>query len=193
MNGSIQTTSAVILAGGASSRMGRCKAELDFHGETLLSHTINKLRSLGLRDIVISGARTDAESVRTVPDIYPGRGPLGGIHAALLAIQNPAAMVLAVDTPLLPVSLLRELIEAHRGGITLLTHGELIEPLIGIYDRAVARDCEALLRGDSSSLRRLIGSLGYTAYPFNGDAAVLSNCNTPEEYLRALRYSEQNQ
>ena len=192
MNGSIQTASAIVLAGGASSRMGRNKAELDFHGETFLAHTVRKLRALGISDIVVSGLQTDLDGVRCVADLYPGRGPLGGIHAGLHAVKNQAALVLAVDTPLLPASLLGELLAVHRGGITLVTCGDQIEPLIGVYDRALARDCEALLQGDNSSLRRLISRRGYAAHPFDGDPAVLSNCNTPEEYLRALKYSEES-
>ena len=60
--------SAVILAGGRSSRMGRSKAELPFGGGTFLSCQADKLRALGIRDIVVSGYPAPPEGVRCVGD-----------------------------------------------------------------------------------------------------------------------------
>ena len=123
--------SAIILAGGFSSRMWREKAELDFHGVTFLRHQVFKLQSLGIKDIVVSGYENAPEGCRFVPDVYPHRGPISGIHAGLLAIKEDRALVLAVDTPLVPERLLQGLIGRHRAGITLVTCQGEIEPLIG--------------------------------------------------------------
>ena len=47
--------SAVILSGGKSSRMGSCKAELPWGEKTLVEHQADKIMSLGIGDIMVSG------------------------------------------------------------------------------------------------------------------------------------------
>ena len=182
----MKPVSAILLAGGYSSRMGKDKAELDFRGHTLLEHQAEKLRSLGITDILISGYENARGGTRFVPDVYPHRGPMSGIHAGLCAAQNDHALVLAVDTPLVPKALLLELIEAHRSGITLAEAEGRIEPLIGVYDKALSRACRQLLQGDSVSLHRLFEKADVHALGYQGDPRLLVNCNTPEEYRLAL-------
>ena len=112
--------SAILLAGGQSTRMGRDKAALDFHGESLLRHQAEKLRRLGIEDLVIAGGKASLPGVRTVQDRFPGHGPLGGLHAGLEQIENPSALVLPVDTPLVPEVLLLELLESGRCSVRRL-------------------------------------------------------------------------
>ena len=179
--------SAVILAGGYSSRMGRSKAELLYRGKSFLQHQTDKLFSLGIRDIVVSGWPESPPGTRFVPDVYPHRGPLSGVHAGLLAVQNHAALILPVDTPLVPAAFLQELIAAHRGGITLAALQGEPEPLIGVYDSTLSRDCELLLRSSGSSMRRLFRRVPVRTLEFSGDPSLLLNCNTPEEYETILQ------
>ena len=178
--------SAIILAGGHSSRMGQNKAALDFHGVSFLQHQVNKLRALGIEDIVVAGTPTAMEGARAVMDIYPHRGPLSGIHAGLLAAKEPRALVLAVDTPLVPESLLEELIRRHGKGITVVSWGGELEPLIGVYDQSLLPECEKLLCGSGTSLRKLFGKVGVTTVEYTGDQKLLMNCNTPEEYQKII-------
>ena len=178
----MRSVSAIILAGGYSSRMGKNKAKLDFHGVSLLRHQVDKARALGIEDIVIAGNVQPIAGTRAVTDIYPHRGPLSGIHAGLLAIQGSRALVLAVDTPLVPEETLLELMDKHSGGISVLSHRGEIEPLIGVYDKALFKACEDILQGENSSLRRLFQAVGVSTVEYTGDPALLINCNTPEEY-----------
>ena len=172
--------SAAVLAGGYSTRMGQDKAALPFAGGTLLTHQVRKLRALGIGDVLISGAEPG------VPDVYPHRGPLSGIHACLLAAKHDAVLFLSVDIPLVPETALLSLIEAHTGGVTLLEYEGEIEPLIGIYDRALAEDCEAILKTERTSVRRLLDRVTVRTVPYTGDPALLLNCNTPENYQALL-------
>ena len=155
--------------------MGRPKAGLPFRGGTLLSWQVEKLRGLGLRDIVIAGCGGAAEGVRAVGDVFPGRGPLSGIHAGLCAIACEQALVLAVDTPLIPGAFLCELIERHRGGVTAASVNGRPEPLIGVYSRSLLPLCEELLRDAEAAL-----------VEFDGDPELRAGCNTPEEYEKLL-------
>ncbi|MBR2894704.1 MAG: molybdenum cofactor guanylyltransferase, partial [Oscillospiraceae bacterium] len=141
--------SGVILAGGMSRRMGKNKAELSLMGETLLERQVKKLRALGIQDILISGSDDqDLPGVRKVCDVYPKRGPLGGLHAALQAAKHPCCVVLSVDVPLIPVNALVHLQRSHTSGVTVLRCGAEEEPLIGIYDRDVSHAIESLIAED---------------------------------------------
>lgn len=182
--------SAVILAGGRSSRMGTNKAELLWNGSTLIEHQVKKVRSLGIDDVILSGYPKSVGGTRSAADVFPGKGPLAGIHAGLLAAKNPHCLVLSVDVPLVPEETLSSLIRAHLAGqspITVLAHGALTEPLIGVYERTLIPDAERILLSSGTSVRVLFERAGVFACPYAGDEALLFNCNTPEEYRSLLR------
>lgn len=180
----------MILAGGLSSRMGRSKAELKWQGTTMLEHQVRKLRSLGIEDIVVSGYPGPVEGTRFAPDKILLKGPLGGIHAGLCAAKEPHCLVMSVDTPLVPEKTLAELIRAHLIGsasITLLTHGEKIEPLMGVYERRLAKAAEEILHTENTSVRVLLRRVGFSRFEYTGDEALLCDCNTEAEYEAALQ------
>ena len=90
--------------------MGSDKALVLLRGRPLLQHAIDRVADLGL-PVVIAGARSELSGYAPViPDHQAERGPLGGICSALYQAQGNLALFLAVDSPLLPASLLRYLI-----------------------------------------------------------------------------------
>ncbi len=182
--------SAAVLAGGLSIRMGQDKAALPFAGGTLLGFQAGKLRSLGIEDIMISGCGQAVPGTRFVPDVYPHRGPLSGIHACLAAASGDAVLILGVDTPLIPLRALQALLSAHESGVTLLRHGDRTEPLCGVYDRALAPLCGEILRGEGTGVWQLLNRTAVKTLPFDGDESLFLNGNTPEEYERLLRFWE---
>ena len=187
-----EKVSAIILAGGMSTRMGKCKAELEWNGGSLIEHQVNKLRSLGIDDIVISGYPKPPEGTRFAADKYLLKGPLGGIHAGLLAAENAHCLVISVDTPLVPAETLSELIQAHLDGsanITVLSHGDKIEPLIAVYERWLSGIAEQILQSDNTSVRVLFRRAGISRFEYEGDEMLLCDCNTPEEFLGASRHN----
>ena len=187
-----ERVSAIILAGGLSSRMGICKAELLWDGKTLIEHQVSKLRSLGITDIIISGYPKPVEGTRFAADKYLLKGPLGGIHAGLLAAENAHCLVLSVDTPLVPAETLSAMINAHisnSGNITVLSHGDEIEPLMAVYERWLSGVAEQILQSDSTSVRVLFKRAGYSRFEYCGDEKLLWDCNTPEEFDAAQTFS----
>lgn len=93
--------SAIILAGGRSSRMGQDKALLQLAGQSQLTRTVALAKACGCDQILISRNQPGF-----IYDLYPDAGPLAGIQAALLQVQAPTCLILAVDTPLLDADLL---------------------------------------------------------------------------------------
>ena len=167
--------------------MGRDKAALPFQGATLLEWQIQKLRGMGIRDIMLSGSGKDIKDIRVVPDEFPDRGPLGGLHACMKAARTPDCLALSVDMPLVPPRALTELVRAHReqgAAVTLLRHGDKREPLIGVYQSGLYHIAEPLLQGRNTAVRRLLDETGFQLLDWSGDEELFLNCNTPEDYAR---------
>lgn len=185
--------SAILLAGGKSSRMGRDKAALSFRGVTLLDWQVQKLQSLGIEDIMLSGSCREMAGLRVIPDEFPERGPLSGLHACMKQALCPDCLVLSVDVPLVPPQALTELVRIHREGkaaATLLRHGEKWEPLIGVYRSGLYRAAEPILQGQNTAVRRLLDETGFQLVDWPGDEERFLNCNTPEDYDRLCRFSD---
>lgn len=176
--------SAVILSGGKSSRMGSCKAELPWGGKTLVEHQADRIMALGISDIMVSGYSRPVTGTRYVPDIYPEKGPLGGIHACLCAAKKAACFVISVDAPLFAPDEMKMLMEAHLAGdspITVAGHFGTLEPLIGVYDSSLSDAAEEILQGTNTSVKRLLDQTGFAVCEFSDENSV-RNCNTPDEY-----------
>src|SRR5579875_2744787 len=124
----------VVLAGGASRRMGRDKALLrHIDGATLLERAVAALREAGLAEVAVSvssTSRADAlraaipvlHSVPLVVDLVPNCGPLGGLHAALCAYPGRSVVLVACDMPHLDPTALRVLVTAGDGVDVAVPH-----------------------------------------------------------------------
>ena len=191
----MEDITGIVLAGGTSSRMGDNKAELPFGETTMLDHQVEKLKKLGLSDIIISGpAELRSEGARIVPDTFTDGGPMGGLAAALSAARNPLCLVVPVDAPLIPLRTLEQLIAAARQScrrIILLEDERGIEPLIGIYQSGLAEMAAEYLKKGLRSVRALANDAGYECVRYDEDLNYLINCNTKEEYQAALEMNEQ--
>src|ERR1700704_2130475 len=95
-------TSAVLLAGGESRRMGRDKATLEWRGRPLWEWQMEKLRALKPEEIFLS-ARADVSwrptDVKLIVDLPPSRGPLSGLALAVASTRTSHLLALAIDMP----------------------------------------------------------------------------------------------
>ncbi len=185
--------SAVLLAGGRSSRMGRDKAEMVLpDGRPLWRRQLDDvLRPLGPAEIFLSGpprAGLPAD-VCALPDAMPGLGPLAGIAAALGAAGSPLVVVLAVDLPAMTAGFFRERLlprcEPGRGAVGVGTNG-FFEPLAAVYPRAAHGLAGERLRGADRSLQGLLrdavaAGLITPVELQPRDAAQFVNWNRPED------------
>lgn len=157
--------SAVLLAGGRSSRMGRDKAEILLpDGRPLWRRQLEDvLRPLGPAEIFFSGpARAGLPAdVRVLPDETPGLGPLSGFAAALGAANTPLVIVLAVDLPIMTAAFFRERLLpacAPEGGVGAVGVGAdgFFEPLAAVYPRSAHGWAAERLRGADRSLQGFV-------------------------------------
>lgn len=187
----MQKMSMIILAGGASSRMGRDKSDLVLHGRTFLETQIEKGRMLGIEDILVSGYRGNICSVPVIKDRFPGKGPLGGLEACLRATKHEWCLVLGVDVPLVPVRDLEQLIQkALSGGsrALILQHGEHEESLVGVYHTSLADEMTEEITKRKGSVFAFLNRIGYETYLTDTPDAFFSNINDPPAYI-ALNHS----
>ena len=182
--------SLLLLAGGKSARMGTSKAELIFEGKTFLQHMLDKACALGIGKYYISGYASRREDVTTVLDRYPDRGPLGGLHACMKAMDTPYCLVIPVDAPKLPVEILEALLREHeqRGSekVLIWEHGVRQEPLIAVYPTAMADAIETMIRDHAAPVFRAIDSWGFESFRMEMPQEQIININTPELYKKLL-------
>jgi molybdopterin-guanine dinucleotide biosynthesis protein A len=187
----VDDVTAFVLAGGKSTRMGRDKAFLELDGKTLLELAMARARSL-TKDVRIVGSPAKfAAFGPVVEDIFPERGPLGAIHAALRASANELNLMLAVDTPLVQPSFLAWMVKRAQGNravVTVPSVGGRLHPLCGVYRKSFAMTAEESLQAGQNKIDRLFAEIAteviaeeeIVAAGFS--AEMFHNVNTPEEW-----------
>lgn len=140
---------AFVLAGGKSTRMGTDKAFIVLNGSTLLARMLDLARSMTTDVRIVGQAEKFSNFAPTVEDVFPGCGPLAGIHAALRSSQTDRNLILAIDLPFLSRQFLDFLIMKSRASDANVTIARTVEgwqPLCAVYRRAFADSAEAALR-----------------------------------------------
>jgi molybdopterin-guanine dinucleotide biosynthesis protein A len=150
---------ALLLAGGASTRMGRPKALLDHAGRPLWRIQLEKLESLHPAELFLSIPRElslPPGPWQILHDQEVGLGPLSGLHAALKAMTGEWLVVLAVDLPDMTTAFLQNLYHAAlaKGCALVPQFDGVYEGLAAIYPRSLADLCEKHLASNDRSLQR---------------------------------------
>lgn len=140
----------IVLAGGASQRMGRDKALLVLPpgGETLAAGAARRLAAVCAEVLVADRERVTVPGLPSLPD-GPGRGPAAGLLGAAAARPGRPLLVLACDLPAVPVALLESLAAiASRADLALPRWSGGLEPLCAVWGpAALARLADRVERG----------------------------------------------
>ncbi|MBI4234075.1 MAG: molybdenum cofactor guanylyltransferase [Chloroflexi bacterium] len=141
----------IILAGGKSTRLGRDKAKERVGGQTLLERAVAALAQVAEEVIIVVASDQErgvprGPRVRVAEDVHPGRGPVGGLHAGLLACRSPHAWAVACDMPFLNPRLLRSLMALAPGYDAVVPRtGGRDHTLHAVYGRGCLDTLEGLL------------------------------------------------
>jgi molybdopterin-guanine dinucleotide biosynthesis protein A len=185
---------AIVLAGGESSRMGRPKALLPFGGETLIERAVRRIAEVAEAVLVVSGADLALPPLRArvIVDDQPHRGPVAGIVHGFGAAATDVVLVCGCDQPFVRPELVRLLAERLEGfdGVMPRWLGHP-QPLLAVYRRALRPKFEALLaRGagafailEAAGIRELSAEEIRSVDP-EGDS--FRDLDTPEAYAEAL-------
>ena len=186
-------TAAVVLCGGLSSRMGRAKAFLPWHGQPMLLHVISVLRAEVDELIVVTSQELDvawldleSQNVRLVIDRVPKLGPLAGIREGLAAMRADRAFVTSTDAPFLSRRFVRSLLD--RGGSCAPVDNGFVQSLHAVYSKEGAEIAERLIAEERLRPLYLLQALGFAEIPAAElpDRESLINFNRPQEYLDAI-------
>jgi len=151
--------SVVILAGGKSRRMGRDKLSLPLDGKTLLESAVSKFRAV-FENVYISvsdGSKYPEIDAQKIADIFPGAGPLSGLHAALKMLSSEDVFLVAADLPFSnPLAAIRliELCGDCDACLIRLPNG-MLEPLFGFYRSSLIGVCEAAMQNGEFKMMKL--------------------------------------
>lgn len=129
---------AIILVGGKSKRMGTNKAFLKLQGKSFLELQIELLQKLFDEVIISANSPEDYEGfgLPVVTDIYPEKGPLGGIYTGLMNSQSNHAFIIACDMPFIDPDLINSLMNlVDKYDVVVPENRGRFEPLHAFYSK----------------------------------------------------------
>lgn len=175
----MNTFSALILAGGKSSRMGQDKACLQLAGQSLLQHMQQLATQAGASQVLISRNKPGSGYIQ---DLQPEQGPLAGILAALAHCQHKRLLVLPIDTPLLSIQALQLLLQQT---MPAAYFNQSPLPCLLTINSQLQHIIRQQLTKQQRSIKQLLNSLN--ASSINIDETELLNTNTPADWQAFLQ------
>lgn len=156
------TVSGVVLAGGKSSRFGSDKGLHIFRGKPLALLAMDIIRP-HCGEVMLSTGNKEAYApygIQVVADIYPGCGPVGGIHSALTRARGDLLVVIGCDIPLVPADLFSFLLEqmgTHQ--VVLPVYRGFTETMCAVYHRSSLPEIERALKEKTFRILDVVAGL----------------------------------
>jgi molybdopterin-guanine dinucleotide biosynthesis protein A len=182
--------SAFILAGGKSSRMGTDKGLIEFRGEKMIRRTMDVFKGLFKEIIIVTNLPLDYldQDASVVTDIFPGKGPIGGIHTGLFFSSNEHAFFAACDMPFFNTEFISYMLSRiGKYDIVVPETEKGFQPLHAIYSRKCLNRIKTLIREDRLKATGFYKGFRTLAIPpndiarFNPEGRMFYNVNTPED------------
>jgi len=159
-NKEIRPLTAIILAGGKSSRIGsdQDKAILKLNKKCLIDIVISKLKHIVGDNIIIVGPPEKYPSYKqVVPDLFNQRGLLVGLYSGLKTSASRYNLVVGCDMPFLRVELLQYMRDKIDSNDIIIPRyaKSYIEPLCAIYSKDCLSVMERNIEAGILSIRRI--------------------------------------
>jgi molybdopterin-guanine dinucleotide biosynthesis protein A len=192
----------VILAGGASSRMGSNKALLPYQGGRFIEAIHRQLANHFAEVIVVTNSPEQYPFLpcRKVGDIFQGMGALAGIHAGLFHSATSAIFAVACDMPYLSDDLISYLAGRGNGdGVVIPQSPHGLEPLHAVYGRGCLEAMETSLCSGRKRIVSFFDRVPVEIVPqdlvacFAGGSDSFRNINTPADYFSLRGEKQKNQ
>jgi len=186
-----------VLVGGRSTRMGRDKTLLPFHGQPMALYQAAKLARVCGRAALV-GKHPELFAGSPYPFIEDGASPVAaafGVAAALAASPDDTNLVLAADIPRIPEAFLEALLDvadAIPADAVVPVSGGSPQPLCAVWRRSAHAPLLARLAAGDYALLGALQELRTVLIPEDvtsalpgGAPASFLNVNTPEDYEKA--------
>lgn len=170
--------------------MGRDKAFVILDGRTLLARMLEVGRSVSPDVRIVGDPAKFSHFAPVVEDIFPGCGPLAGIHAALRFSKTDLNLILAVDIPFLSSEFLEFLIARSRQSAATVTVVRISadwQPLCAVYRHAFADIAEEALQSGRYKIGTLFAKTQTEVISESGlqtagySPQLFRNLNTPDD------------
>ena len=177
----------LVLAGGASRRMGRPKAWLEVGDTILLRWVVDRLAA-DFSEVVTAFAEPEQLEqpipYRVVFDRKPSAGPMAGIEAGLAAARHDPVFVIACDMPYVTRAVARVAVAAARMCDAAVPRIDgRPEPVCAAYRRSALPLITAALDAGKRRAADVLDGLDVT-WLEDIDSDVVRSLNTPDDYLR---------
>ena len=152
----------IVLAGGKGLRLERDKVLENIGNRSLLQRVVSCLSVYNSEIIIVTATKQplpqfiDYPKLRIVTDIYPSKGPLGGIYTGLGVSNSFYNLAVACDMPFLNQALLSYMIQFSANfDLVVPRLGELVEPLHAVYSKNCLAPIEYLLERGNLQVTQL--------------------------------------
>ena len=192
---------AIILAGGKSRRLGRSKAFEPIYGRSLIGHTIERVKRRSDQILIVT-SREQVDlfigyEAEILVDVYPDKGPLGGIYTGLLASKFGRSIVVACDMPFLNDTLISYMVRLSTDcDLVIPRVNNMVEPLHAVYSKNCLPPIKYLIGQDKLSVLQLLAfvKVRYVETKeikgFDPEYSSFFNINTDIDLARAREVEE---
>jgi len=190
---------AAVLAGGHSRRMGRDKALLKVGDHSLIEELLSGIEEHFEEISIVANdtKRYDGMGFRVLKDIRPDKGPLGGIHTALVNASAPHVFVFSCDMPLVSAPLIKHMSEGvGDADVVVPLFKKTFEPLHAIYSRSCIGPIAGQIDKEDLTVKNLFSRVNTKIIDEEtvirlSPVMPFRNINTREDYNNFLTYRRQ--
>lgn len=194
-----------ILAGGSSTRMGECKAELVLHEVRFIDRAVKAVSGVARqRVVIIGGTSRDSKGIAELAPDLPlldsnnrCGGPIIGLYTALLAATTDRIAVLACDMPMITKEgfwVLANIEMADYDAVVPIQSDGIAQPLCAIYRRSQClSSVKELIQQGNCSLQSLLLNMNTRFVAFTefehipGAGQMFLNVNSARDFQAALK------
>ncbi len=186
-------SSAIIMAGGKSSRMGQDKSLLLINGTPMIEHIYNQLAP-HFQQILISSndwQKYAFLNLDIIPDRKPDCGPLMGLASSLQASDHDLNAVVACDVPDINIFFLKTMLKQCSGYDAVIPNTDnYYEPLFAVYRKSTINSMNDVLAAGKFKIIEIFNHCSIKFIPFKNDGQYW-NLNTWNDYLKYTRQNHQ--
>lgn len=183
--------SAVVLAGGKSSRMGFDKKNMTINNELLLVSMVKKLRELFNEIILITNTGNTLDIFDIVSkDLIESKGPLSGIYTGLKLASSKYVYFIACDMPIINkdyIMYMKNCINNNKCEAVVTKYENWIEPFNAFYSKDISYKIKEYLNIDKKNIYGLVKKLCAIyiseddARKYSKDFEMFYNLNTKKD------------
>ncbi len=183
---------AIILAGGLSSRMGTDKGVIQLDEKKMIEKVITNLTPF-CDTILISANNNNYNYLghKIIKDKYGRIGPVGGILSCLEESKTTANLVMSCDTPNISATVIKQLLIKTENYDTILPyHHNRFDPLTAYYNKSCIPILKEMINNKEYKLQHIIKNLNYKKVYFKDEDETLKEFININDKNDLKRYYE---